>query len=213
MPGSLSIMGLYNWDEHIFDLLQVPAPFQKDEQIFDILKECGELELTFPDWGFMRTAIGHFSVKYEQAFLHIADAILAQYSPIENKDQYAEITDTETPHGYTRNSTDTFTPTNYKIKDTGSNTESRTGYESGTLKVTGKNEISNTQEILGTYTNSRNETYTGSRELKHVDHTHGNIGVTSNQELINQELDLMARYSFYGEVTKLFKKEFCLGVY
>ena len=42
---------------------------------------------------------------------------------------------------------------------------------------------------------------------------HGNIGVTTNQEMINQELDLLIRFNAYRFIADLYEKELMLGVY
>lgn len=53
--------------------------------------------------------------------------------------------------------------------------------------------------------NDGKETYT--------EHTHGNIGVTTNQELINQELELLRRFDVYGWIAKKFETDLCLMIY
>lgn len=42
---------------------------------------------------------------------------------------------------------------------------------------------------------------------------HGNIGVTTNQDMINQELDLLERFNPYRFIAELYEKEFMLGIY
>lgn len=42
---------------------------------------------------------------------------------------------------------------------------------------------------------------------------HGNIGVTTNQEMINQELDLMIRFNAYRFIADMYEKELMLGIY
>lgn len=42
---------------------------------------------------------------------------------------------------------------------------------------------------------------------------HGNIGVTTNQDMINQELDLLIRFNAYRFIADLYEKELMLGVY
>ena len=42
---------------------------------------------------------------------------------------------------------------------------------------------------------------------------HGNIGVTTNQDMINQELDLLIRFNAYRFIADLYEKELILGIY
>ena len=44
-------------------------------------------------------------------------------------------------------------------------------------------------------------------------HLHGNIGVTTNQQMINQELDLINRFNIYKWITFMFRSEMFLEVY
>ena len=44
-------------------------------------------------------------------------------------------------------------------------------------------------------------------------HMHGNIGVTTNQQMINQELDLLERFNVYGWIAKTFRADLILEVY
>ena len=53
--------------------------------------------------------------------------------------------------------------------------------------------------------NNGKETYT--------EHTHGNIGVTTNQQLIEQELALLRHFDIYGFIAEKFESELCLMIY
>lgn len=50
-------------------------------------------------------------------------------------------------------------------------------------------------------------------ETKYSVNRHGNIGVTTNQDMINQELDLMIRFNAYRFIADLYEKELILGIY
>ena len=62
IPATLSILGLYNYDSTIFDNLV--TPFEDNENLIqNILMECAELEILYPDADFMKFAIGAWSQK------------------------------------------------------------------------------------------------------------------------------------------------------
>ncbi len=42
---------------------------------------------------------------------------------------------------------------------------------------------------------------------------HGNVGVTTNQQMINEELDLLNRFNPYRFIADLYEKELILGIY
>lgn len=47
----------------------------------------------------------------------------------------------------------------------------------------------------------------------YTEHTHGNIGVTTNQQLIEQELALLRHFDIYGFIAEKFESELCLMIY
>lgn len=47
----------------------------------------------------------------------------------------------------------------------------------------------------------------------YTEHTHGNIGVTTNQQMIEQELALLRHFDIYGFIAEKFESELCLMIY
>ena len=47
MPATMSLLGLYNWDNTILDGLVVPAGVDKKTVINNLLRECAELEVLY----------------------------------------------------------------------------------------------------------------------------------------------------------------------
>lgn len=64
-------------------------------------------------------------------------------------------------------------------------------------------------------TDSSSETISGTDEAtsEHTEHTHGNIGVTTNQELINQELQLLKDFNVYDWIAAKYEREMMIQVY
>ncbi len=48
---------------------------------------------------------------------------------------------------------------------------------------------------------------------KYVEHTHGNIGVTTNQDMINQELELLRHFDVYDWIAAKLENELFIQVY
>lgn len=84
------------------------------------------------------------------------------------------------------------------VTSTGSSTgiSSQTAFNSDTFKDTAKSE--------GSDTNTGNE--------KVIARTHGNIGVTSSQQLIEQEREV-AQFNIYNFITQSFIDRFCIEIY
>ena len=93
--GTLSIIGLYNWDDHIFDQLALPPGVDANVVTQNILMECGELETIYPDWEFMYNAIGYWSDRELPTWEHIYEMTQADYNPIENYDRMETETEGE----------------------------------------------------------------------------------------------------------------------
>lgn len=66
-----------------------------------------------------------------------------------------------------------------------------------------------------TETNSYGKTETGSRngQETYKEHTHGNIGVTSNVQLINEETELIRRFNVYDWIAERLEETFFIMVY
>ena len=100
----------------------------------------------------------------------------------------------------------------------------QSGTETTESNETSTSNASSTQNAEQSGTQSTNETETGKNtsnsasdnishnEVKHGLHSHGNIGVTTNQEMINEELELR-KYDLYKQIALLFEDEFTITVY
>lgn len=85
--ANLSIMGLYNNDNSIFDLMAFPDDFtdaQKQTTVENILIDCAELEVLYPNPTVMKNIIAIWSKKEKPYWNRVYQASQAQYNPIEN---------------------------------------------------------------------------------------------------------------------------------
>lgn len=230
----MSILGLYNYDPNIFELLHLPDSVQKQTIIDLIISEAAELEILYPNPDILRVIIGAWSNGRQNAWARIAAALDAEYNPIENSDRYEEHLedytrdlkesdnykrDLKENDNYTRNLTDSG-----NNNSSGSTQNSRTGYNSGDLQVTGSSRSEDHSDDTRSYTggddrnkgytggDNRNKGYTGGDTRHTVIHTHGNIGVTSNQQMVQAELELR-QTDIYSIIVNEFIDKFCIGVY
>lgn len=153
MGATLSVMGLYNYDKTLFDLMSFPDGFteeQKEITIDNILVECSELECLYPNPSVMKNVIGIWSKKEVPYWTRIYNASLLEYDPIENyrRNEIESINDDKTEQhsgsDVTNSSgTDTNRTTGTDVNrasgsDTNTGTSSSTDQESGTDTQTNK---------------------------------------------------------------------------
>ena len=234
MAATMSILGLYNYDPNIFELLHLPDSVQRQTIIDLIISEAAELEILYPNPDILRVIIGAWSNGRQNAWARIAAALDAEYNPIENTDRYEDhledytrdlkesdnyTRDLKESDNYTRNLTDSG-----NNNSSGSTQNSRTGYNSGDLQLTDSSSSEDHSDDTRSYTGSddrnkgytggdnRNKGYTGGDKRHTVIHTHGNIGVTTNQRMVQAELDLR-QTDIYSIIANEFIDKFCIGVY
>ena len=84
LRSKLSIMGLYYADNTIFDNMVLPENVDRETLIADILSECAELEVLYPDSDYMKMIIGYWSNKMLPSWDKINEALNLEYDPINN---------------------------------------------------------------------------------------------------------------------------------
>ena len=87
LGATMSIMGLWQHDNTIFDMMSFPNGFSDDqkETVKDsILAECAEFEILYPAPTVMKTMIGIWSRKELPYWQRVYNASLLEYDPIEN---------------------------------------------------------------------------------------------------------------------------------
>ena len=95
--NTLSILGLYKYDNTIFDDMSVPSSLDKSVIVNNILMELAELEVIYPDADFMKFAIQEWSKKQLPAWnSYMAVLNVNNYDPFINMDRNRNYTDTTT---------------------------------------------------------------------------------------------------------------------
>lgn len=221
----ISINGLYCWNPDVFDDLVVPDDVDEDAVIFEILAQCSELELLYPDWGFMKKAIGMWSEKNLENWQRVADALSEEYDPLHNFDRHEDNTDTETRNLAGSDNTTTSTSGNAggTTTDSGQTTVENqvTGFNTTTPQTEskqitnpgGSTTTSSTSTTSGTA--NKSTTDTGTVQNARLAHMYGNIGVTKSQEMLRDEVDLRGndKMTIIDVIANSFKMRFCILVY
>lgn len=218
----------------------VPDPLDRDTCLSAIMVRCGLLTPVFNDPDTFRKVTTQWFVQKQWTFEHLIKIIEAEYDPIENV--FEERTETTT-YGHTNTKTGGFKDTNAgkdTVKDSGkderdisnSGTDTTTNTisafnsstyqpdnESKTLhghKVDddlsyGKQTDTTHGHTIERVYNSEKDAQSGKDELSVK--RHGNIGITSADELISQELNLLRHFDVYGYIAELFEKDNMIMIY
>ena len=88
--ADLSPLGLYNWDNTIFDLMQLPEELDRDVLIKNILYSTAELEVLYPNPVVFKNLVGLWSAKNIDVWQRLYNTTQYEYNPIENYNRYEE---------------------------------------------------------------------------------------------------------------------------
>lgn len=230
MSATVSLLGLKRLNDGILGELVVPDGVDVELVKDNLLAETAELEVIYPDAIFMQAMIGRWSAKELPIWERLYKTTLLEYNPIENYDRMEEWTEAEDTK---KNTEADATGTSKTDTDGTSTRESNTdGVINDQKYVSAYNEVEFTpterdnntqneknnseQKDVGTVsvkTSAENTTdETGNRNLLRKGRAHGNIGVTTSQQMLEAERDV-AQYNIIDVIINSFKNRFCLQIY
>lgn len=225
--STLSILGLYGYDNTLFDLLQLPEGLNKETLVNTICYQLAELEILYPNPDVMKNLIGLWSNTCQYEWAKLYATMQLQYNPIDNYDR----TETRalnsqgsgTSQG-TGSSQDGGTETNSgstQNNETGSNTNKIAGFNASPSlvdrtkddnSVNSAGTVQNTTTFGKTNSNTFNNTESFTKADTETIRAHGNIGVTTTQQMMEQEREI-SKFNIYDIITEEFKQRFCILVY
>lgn len=201
IPATLSIVGLYNYDNTIFDNLVTPFE-DNDNLIQNILMECAELEILYPDADFMKFAIGAWSQKQLPIWNKLYNTEKLEYNPLENANRTEETNDTtvinESNSGNNKSTLDGVTASTRQVFP----------FDGNISQAQYMDDIRPHEERDNNYSDNREgqNTFTSIKTVK------GSIGVVTPQEMITQERNV-SNFSTVNYIIDQFKQRFCIMVY
>ena len=233
-----STVALLQYDEHMFDDIQLPNAISREGVVNCILEMHGHAALAHPDPFYMRRAIKAWSERRVPIWRKLVVTTEYEYNAIHNYDRNEKITETtretrntsqnakqttktsqdtereysdetnqeERPDVQTENkvsaeNTDEYQPESMNAT-TGSTQTSGDANGTETIGVTGNADISGTQT----------GTETVEHTFEHTNITQGNIGVTTTQQMIQAERDIV-NYSVIEVIAQEYRDRFCLDIY
>lgn len=223
----LTLIGLYNYDNSLFDNLSLPDGYDLETFKESLLLEHGEKCVLYADFDFMKYSIGAWGRKWALELERIYEALTAEYNPIHNYDRYEYYKDTD---DVDRKMTDKPDYSNTQTNDydivTEQNTDGTTehkvsaynssDYENSSKDIenNGKSTVSNDgtikNAVSGTTQNVEDNT---DRKFIHDAHLYGNIGVNTAASMVNEIVEQRIKFNLYGTAARLFANDLLIGIY
>lgn len=209
-----------------------------DALITNILIRGGEFEVLYANPSFMINAIGLWAYKWSSTFERWFNALSIEYNPLENYDRFEDWNDqssgsesktgTESRNRASQTKRNEMTSGNDNSSQitTGNVENTISGFDASTYQpdtnaaTSGNAENSSIRlsatgaqsEDSGMEINDNKESHVDARFAGHTGRIHGNIGVTTSQQMLQAELDI-ARFNFIDEMTDVFLQELTIFTY
>ena len=193
---------MLNMQDDLFKNLTLPEEIDKTTLTNNILLKGGEFEVVYSDPTAMQQLIGIWAQTYQPTFIRWARALAIEYAPLENYDRYEHWTDETSGTGSSESSgsVNTLTENTSELEKSAYDQSTYSPYE----KTTDSGSVGTTSsDTTGT---------TMSNDSEHDGRIHGNIGVTTSQQMLEAELNL-GYWNIYEKITQLFLQEFVIPVY
>lgn len=188
--AKLTLIGMYNYDDTLFDKIKLPDYFNKQTLINTILLAGGEFGVLYSSVPAMKNYIGLWSDKNQRYFERLAKLMQIDYEPLENYNRKEDWRDTGSGSS------------NSEFENDSTETGQVSAFNSSAFenrdKTTGKD----------TGTSSGSSKYENHRE----GYARGNIGIMSSQDMYVQEMSVLG-ISPYDVLAGDFINEFCIKLY
>lgn len=218
MVPTITLLTMFKYDNTIFDKFEVPTGYDRELAMNQILFDNGQLELCYQSPEVMRAAIGMWCKTRAYAWAKRYALTQLDYDPIANTDRNYEHTETGTNTG-SRDTTNNETGTETQTAETsgsGSVDNWVDGFDAGRSDSDGSTSDSSssssgsTDHSIGQVGSEKTDS---SHNVSITEHTWGNIGVTTTQQMMREEWDIVDTVEIYEAISREFKQRFCLMVY
>lgn len=208
--AKITLVGMYNFDNTLFDDMDLPEGIDKEVFISSLLLRDGEFEVLYPEATFLKTAIAMWSKKWRRTFERWLVGLDAEWNPIENYDRYEEWEDTHNEEGSSESKG------NVKGKDdftsTGANEALKSAYDSASYSPDAKTVADNHNVSNSESNTSANASDKREGNSTHKAHIHGNIGVTTSASMFSEYMSVN-EWNLYEHMADLFKTELLIPIY
>ena len=216
--AKITLIGMNNYmesmNDDLFKYLSLPSGINKQTLVNNILLRGGEFESLYGDPYFLQNMIGVWSEKWQRTFTKWMQALSIKYDPLYNYDRHESYND-KRAENETSNRSERADANDTSISSgSGTTTNTVSAYDSATYsphdQSTSSSSGSNTSNA--TTVSSGNNARRLDESVVHDAHLYGNIGVTTSQQMLKDELDIN-EWNVYEHITDLFLNEFSIYVY
>ena len=198
--AKITLFSFYRWFKivnlDLFSEMELPDTIDRDRLINTILLRGGEFEVQFDSADMVKFQIGVISKNWYDVFKRWAEALAKEYDPLENYDRKEDWTDDT--HG-----------TSSSNASGGSNhsaTNTRSAFNSSSL-------VADTGEGTSDTSNS-NASGSADNHATHSGRVHGNIGVTTNDQMLRSYMETRLDWgNLYEHVADVFLRELIIPIY
>lgn len=207
----------------LFDSIILPDALDHDSMVNSILFEAAELPPIYTDPALLKQMINHYFKTRLAIHSQLVNVLSTEYDPIENYNRYEE-RNTSGTNAITRSNTENVTNSGTVTSSTNGSTSGEventvSAYNATTYQPddhTDSTTTSDTQtdtETGSTSASTGSETENGTHVGMENSHIHGNIGVTTAQQMIESSINLLGVSDVYRYITADFIKTFCIRCY
>lgn len=212
--ATLSLLGLYKYNENLFDLFNVPDGLLKENIVNLILAQSSELEVIYPDWETCYWMLQAFSLANLDRWTKLYRTTQLEYDPIENYNRVEEWEDAGEGETIYNDKNSTEVVAHSAGSGDSNSTASTVAFNSGEYKDTGHTH--GDSSTVSDETNQSENTSSGNNQstgkTKHTGRVHGNIGVTTSQQMIESERKLQ-EFCMEDLIVSETIRYFCIRVY
>lgn len=199
LNAKISVLGLYRSDKTLFDVFHLPGRVRLDVIVDEIISETMDLETIYHNPESFKVVLDAWSAHRVESWRRLDEVFRIEYDPIENYNRYEDWKDDrkDNSEAYMAGS---------------SNGESlrigkKAGFDSNSPKTANSDSVEDSEKT------KQNSQGSFKSKSNHSGHVHGNIGVTTSQQMIQSEKELRMDSDIYRIIVAEFIEKFCVLVY
>ena len=217
--SKVTLSGFYEYlettGEGLFEEIELTSLINKETLINNILFECGEFEVLYADLNFYKKAVNHFFKLNYDLFNRWATDLQREYNPLENYDRFENWTDSSENLTSESETTSSSMLNSETASNNSTSINEKSAYDSNTLVADDKNIFAGNSgnNSSSNASGTRGNTASNSGESEHDGRIHGNIGVTTSQQMLESEMVLRQKWQLIKIITDMFMNDLTIPVY
>ena len=213
--AKVTLIGLYQYDNTLFDNLVLPDNLNNSLLIDTILMRGGDYEVIYPNAPLLKQLIGSWCTSWGDVFSNWnrAKDDMKDIAPLENYDRIEEWSDNESTSESSHGSSSTSGSDSSSASESMSERGDISAFDSnGLVANDGGSKSTQANNTATTYTTQGNDlSSNGSRASTHGGRIHGNIGVTTAAQMYQSFYEVMAKYgNIYDAMATIFLQSFVI---